>query len=81
MAFISAGEVAPGVELLIDDDGNARLRSEHGEPAVPLAALGAALERIAPVADLVARSRTPISGMSPAIERSLEHFGCAKVEG
>jgi len=79
MAFISAGEVAPGVELLIDDDGNARLRSEHGEPAVPLAELAAALERIAPVADLVARSRTPISGMSERIERSLAQFGCARL--
>jgi len=77
-AMINAGEVGPDVTMLINDSGAIVLRGPSGEVEVTHGAMTDALARVRPVADLVARSETPISGMSAAIERSLAHFGCAK---
>ena len=78
--MIHAGE-AGGVTVLINDDGAIVLRSGGQSVTADRAVLAAVLERIQPVSDLVARSVTPISGMSGAVERSLSHFGCARVTG
>jgi hypothetical protein len=79
--MISAGEIGTGVTMLISDAGTIVLRGPAGEVEVTHGAVTDALARIRPVADLVARSETPISGMSAPIARSLEHFGCTVEEG
>jgi hypothetical protein len=77
---IYAGE-AGGADVLINDDGAVVLRDgDHSVTADP-AELAAILTRVLPVCHLVARSATPISGMSAAIERSLLHYGCRRVPG
>ena len=76
--MINAGEINTGVTMLISDSGTIILRGSSGDVEVTLGAITDALARVKPVAELVARSKTPISGMSAAIERSLAHFGCAK---
>ena len=76
--MINAGEINTGVTMLINDAGAIILRGPSGEVEVTHGAITDALARVKPVAELVARSQTPISGMSAAIERSLAHFGCAK---
>jgi hypothetical protein len=76
-AMISVGELRPDVSLLINDSGHYVLRISTGHCIeVDGREMAAALERSLPVADLVTRSATPISDISPRIERSLEHFGC-----
>ncbi len=77
VTMISAGEVGPGVALLINDSGCYVLCSAGQAIEVDGHVLAEALARTRPVADLVARSDTPISGISARVERSLEHFGCA----
>lgn len=75
-AMISAGEIGPGVTLLINDAGRYVLRGPDGSVEVDGRALAAELERTRPVAVLVSMSRTPIEHISPRVEASLAHFGC-----
>jgi hypothetical protein len=76
--MILVGDVGPGVTMLINDDGALILRTADGPIEVDGEKLFGALTRSKPVAALVARSETPISGMSPAIERALTRFGCSR---
>ena len=78
--MINAGEVGPDVTLLINDSGNIVLCGPGGEVEVASAALVKTLARVEPVRALVARSETPISGMSDPIRRSLDKFGCTLEE-
>ena len=75
--MISAGEINTGVTMLISDAGTIVLRGPLGEVEVTHGAITAALARVRPVVGLVATSKTPISGISPPVERSLTHFGCS----
>ena len=76
-AMISAGEINTGVTMLITDAGTIVLRGPSGEVEVTHGAITDALTRVKPVVGLVATSKTPISGISGPVERSLSHFGCS----
>lgn len=78
--MIQVGEVGLGVTMLINNDGAIVLRTAAWSIEVDGNAVAEALTRSKPVADLVGRSTTPISGMSGPVERSLEHFGCTRVK-
>ena len=77
--LISAGEISGGLVLLINDTGHVILRAGGQSVEADPAKLAAALARVKPVAELAARSGTPISGMSGPVERSLAHFGCSRL--
>jgi hypothetical protein len=79
--MIHAGEVGPGAALLISDSGAFVLRSGGHSTELDADALIAAITRAGPLAALVARSATPISGMSGPVERMLARFGCERVAG
>jgi hypothetical protein len=80
-AMINAGEVGEDVTMLINDAGRIVFRTPGQSVVVDAGQLAEALKRVTPVVGLVARSKTPISGMSAPIARSLEHFGCTVEEG
>jgi hypothetical protein len=75
--MITAGEIEPGTELLINDTGRYVLRAGGQDVEVDGPALAAALKRTKGIAELVARSRSPIARISPPVEAMLEKFGCA----
>ena len=79
--MIHAGDVGPDAALLINDSGAFVLRSGGHSAELDADALVAAITRAAPLAALVARSETPISGMSGPVERMLSRFGCERVPG
>jgi hypothetical protein len=76
--LIHAGEIGDAVAL-IDDSGALILRTPGQDIVLDRAYLAALLARVKPVADLVARSPVPISGMSVSLKRSLNNFGCKVV--
>lgn len=76
IAMISAGDAGPDVTLLINDSGGYVLRTRGQDIEVDGGLLAEALARSGPVAALVARSKTPISGISAPVERMLTRFGC-----
>lgn len=76
--MIHVGKVSPGVTILINDSGQFVLRSGSGDVEVDGAELVAAVNRASQIAALVARSETPISGMSAPVERMLAKFGCRR---
>lgn len=78
---IHVGDVGPAAVLLINDSGMFVLRDGTHSTELDGAALVAAIERAKPLAALVARSETPIAGMSGPVERMLARFGCERVAG
>lgn len=77
--MIHAGEIGLDAALLINDSGTFVLRSGAHSTEFDGDALVAAITRAKPLAALVARSATPISGMSGPVERMLARFGCERV--
>jgi len=73
---INVAAIGPDVDLLINDSGSFVLRVAGRRVEVDGDALAEALGRAKPVAALVARSETPISGMTAPVERMLAKFGC-----
>ena len=77
--MINVGEIGPDVTFLINDSGGIVLRVAGKDAEVNSDALADALARSVQVAALMARSATPISGMSAPIERMLaDRFGCTR---
>lgn len=79
--MIHVAEIGPDADILIGDSGRFVLRVAGRSAEADAGELLAALTRAKPVAALVARSATPIGGMSAPVEAMLSKFGCTRVSG